>query len=344
MTSINAIRFDDHSGALVCDEQRHWNPERMKVFAADKIRPVVPAEVTAAHRLAAAYGNTGTSTIGEELRLKIAGAVKRRYREAVDRAGGPPERFLSMEEMGALVFAEQAALKTRHVDEQMRGRYGFATADLVAGRYEKDGSMVEIGSSEIAQAAELLATWKDRKGDARPVFGNGGLLAGYAPEDGFRIFLYSMAEGYWSPVEAAFLALGSGLDAANLVFSGFASRRAPEGGGGVDPVEGVMTAVSAVNAAARNNLGVGGYFNILLVDGRAEDPARILREIHDHRSKLASEIVKAQEEAWIPKKAGRDLIRALLFEDAPFEAVLADFHGAARSPDRLRRQLRGWTV
>ncbi len=342
MTSINALRFDGDSGVLVCDEQRHWNPERMKIFAVDKIRPVVPEDLSARYGLAACYGNTGTSTIGEELRATIRRRVAGRYESEVERQGDPPETFLSMEEMARLVFEVQAALKRTHVDEQMRGRYGFSTADLCRGWYLRGEEKVEIGSPDIGEGAELLATWKDRKGDARPVFGNSGILGGYAPEDGFRLFRFSMAEGYWTPVEAAFIALGSGLDAANMVFAAYASTQVPEGSGRIDPVEGCMVALSAVNAAARNNLGVGGYFNITLIDGRARRPARLLREINDHRSRLCSEVVRAQEADLVSRKAAESLIEGILFKEETFEEGLERFHGTARSPRRLRAFLRGW--
>jgi len=342
MTSINAIRFDGNSGALLCDEQRHWNPERMKAFVVDKIRPAVPPALTERYGLAASYGNTGTSTIGEELRFRIAARVESAFREEVERAGEPPERFLSMEDLARLVFEEQSALKERHIDQQLEGRFGFRTRDLCRGYYTRDGEKIEIANTEVSEAAETLVMWKDRKGEARPVFGNSGILAGYSREDGFRIFHFSMAEGFWSPVDAVFLALGSGLDAANMVLSPFASESIPEGSGSVDRVEGILNLISAVHAASRNNLGVGGYFNIILIDGKKKGASRIFREVHDHRSKLAQEIVWALEEGFLTPPAARRLIDGLLFGKLGFERGLKEFYGASRNEAKLRRFLRGY--
>jgi hypothetical protein len=341
MTSINGIRFDEWSGAMVCDEQRHWNPDRMKMFAADKIRPIVPSEVTARYGFAAAYGNTGTSTIGEELRAILRTRVAREYKEAVERLGEPPAEFLSMEELAGIVFEEVRLLKERHVDEQLEGRYGFKTRDLCRQSYLKDGAKVEINAKEVLDAAENLATFKEKKGDSRAVFGNNGIVGGYSPKDGFRLFQFSMNEGTWNPVEAVFVAHGSGSDSANLRFAEYAAHRIPELSDRVDPVEGVMAAISAVNTAAGNNLGVGGYFNILLFDGRAPK-AKVLREIQDHRSRLACEIVQAQDQEWIPEKAARAMIEGLLFGEKPFESVLREFHAAGKSRAALSRLLRGY--
>jgi hypothetical protein len=341
MTSINGIRFDEWSGAMVCDEQRHWNPDRMKMFAADKIRPVVPPEVTARYGFAAAYGNTGTSTIGEELRVVIRSRVAREYREAVERLGEPPAEFLSMEDLAGIVFEEQRLLKERHIDQQLENRYGFRTRDLCRQSYSKDGAKVEINAKEVLDAAENLATFKEKKGDSRAVFGNNGIVGGYSPKDGFRLFQFSMNEGTWNAVEAVFVAHGSGSDSANFRFAEFAAHRIPELSDGIDPVEGVTAAISAVNSAAGNNLGVGGYFNILLFDGRREK-AKVLREIQDHRSRLACEIVRAQDEGWVAEKAARALIEGLLFAEEPFEEVLRRFHAAGTSRTALSRLLRGY--
>jgi hypothetical protein len=71
MTSINALRFNEHEGAMTCDEQRGWNDENLRIQVADKIRAVVPDRMVEELGVVAAYGNTGTSSIGDELRLTI---------------------------------------------------------------------------------------------------------------------------------------------------------------------------------------------------------------------------------------------------------------------------------
>jgi hypothetical protein len=247
-----------------------------------------------------------------------------------------------MEDVARLVFTEQTGLKHRHIDQQLEGRWGFTTADLCRSRYVRDGETVEIGTKEVAEAADVLTTWKERKGDARAVFGNSGIVAGYAPADGFRIFHFSMADGFWTPADALFLALGSGLDTANLVFSDFASGHVPEGSGGIDRVEGTLTILSAVTHAAKSNLGVGGYFNITLIDGREKKPDRIFREVNDHRSKLASEIVQAMDEGFLSRGSAGELVEGLLFDGASFETTLKAFHGSGKGAKKMRRFLRGY--
>ena len=71
MTSINALRFDEYSGILICDEQRSWNDDKIKIFSSDKIKPVTPERVLKEQGIAVCYGNTGTSSVGDELKFTI---------------------------------------------------------------------------------------------------------------------------------------------------------------------------------------------------------------------------------------------------------------------------------
>jgi len=46
MTVVNAIRFNEHSGAMVCDEQVSWGNMERKGDVGDKIQPVIPEPAT----------------------------------------------------------------------------------------------------------------------------------------------------------------------------------------------------------------------------------------------------------------------------------------------------------
>jgi hypothetical protein len=338
VTSINAIRFDFHSGAMVCDEQRHWNPDRLKIYAADKIRPVVSSEIIRCCRTAAAYGNTGTSGIGDELRFAIHRDVVRRF-ERARQEGEPLERVLSIEAIARLAFETILAMKHRHTDDHLLMRYGFDTADFLQGR--RNG--LELSESRILERAHLEIAWEPGRSGPHPVFGNGGILAGYDPGRGFQIYVYSLREPAMEPVHAGFVARGSGSDTANLelgrYFSRLSARRIEQG---LDRVEALLALLTAVYRASQLNLGVGGYFNILLFDGRAEDPRGMLRQINDHRSRLCTEAVAALDAGLLPEDPVREIIDGLLFQDRSLdwaEELLWSATGDARA---LHRFLRGY--
>jgi len=343
MTSINVIRFSEHAGAMVCDEQRHWNEERMKSLTTEKIRSVVEDSITQKLGLVAAYGNTGTSTIGEEFRNAIRHNVSKRYAEAVDEAGDQPGTFLSMFDLAKLVFRTQTEIKHRHIDEQLQGRYGFTTRDFCRGFYFKDEEKVPIKSKDVVKKVEEMITWKGRGKDTRAVFGNSGLLAGYSPEDGFQIFHFSLAHHFWRPISAPFLALGSGSDAADIAFLNWARDLSlQQRRGGIDPVEGTMAAVTAVNEARKNNLGVDGYFKIVLIDGSR--PKDRYREISDHRSKLLMETAQGAQAGIITRRHALEIFEGMCFGGLAFEGALKLLWKNVTRPARLDRFRRGYRV
>lgn len=72
----------------------------------------------------------------------------------------------------------------------------------------------------------------------------------------------------------------------------------------------------ATNGAAKYNMGVGGYFNIVLFDGKEDDPDKRFVEIFDSRSKLASEIVLAFYHDFISYDVSYELIDELIFKNS----------------------------
>ncbi len=344
MTSINAVRFNGTSGALICDEQRHWNDERLKSLTAEKIRAVVEPRITEAHRLAAAYGNTGTSTIGEEIRHSIGRRVSERYCRAVDAGAKTPEGFMSMFDLAELAFDVVTEVKHRHVDEQLKGRFGFDTLDFAAGKYSSGGAAVEIAQKDVVDAADDMVSWSKKGKDTKAVFGNAGILAGYSPADGFQMFQFSMSQGFWRPCASFFIALGSGSDSADFSFMNWArALDVDERRGALEPAEAMLAAVTAVNEARTNNLGVDGYFKIILIDGSAAGSGGVYREICDHRSRLLSEAAAAHKAGLLSPKATWEVFEGVLFGGMSLDAALSRLWKDTPARGKLDRFLRGYS-
>lgn len=342
MTSINALRFNRDQGLMICDETRSWNDEDMMINAADKIRPVIPEEVTDAIGLVGAYGNTGTSTIGDELRIGIRRRVAERFREHLKIHRKAPR--YTCEEIAALVWEVMVGMKEAHTSQYLHGKFGFRQDDYVRGFYMKDGKKIEIKDKATVERAHEAVTWEKKSDAVKPVFANGGIFAGWDPAQGFRIFQYSLSEKYYEPVDACFVAGGSGSDTTNRTLATFAATRDyAERTGDIDPALGTLTFLAALGEACRTNIGVGGYCNILFFDGKKK-PRERLREVNDHRAKLASEIANAWRVNLIDPSAGRELIDALLFQGEPIAKVHARFFRSTGNPALLDRYLRGYRV
>ena len=343
MTSINAIRFDEYSGMTVCDEERGWNEEGMKIHCSEKIKPIIDPIVQKESGLVAAYGNTGTSSIGDELKFNIRKRITEKYRAKKEELKKIPRPFMTIEEIAHLTYDTIVDMKRKHIDEQLLGRYNFTANDFIQGFYVKDGQRYDISQKEIIDDVEECLTWGKRGADVRSVFLNAGVIAGFEPSAGFRIFHVSMIDYTCEPVQAFFLAEGSGLDQCNLVLGEYASGKTlPERQGAIDRAEAAHAIISAVNQASMHNLGVSGYLSIILFDGRAESHAERMTEINDDRGKLASEIVWAHRWEQLSFDNSCRLLDRLLFEGGAFKEVHELLMKKARSPKKLRRLLRGY--
>jgi len=344
MTSINAVRFDEYSGILICDEQRSWNDDKIKIFSSDKIKPVTPERVQKEQGIAVCYGNTGTSSVGDELKFTIQKRIAQEYDKLIEKLDEVPEHFMTVEQLAQIAFETQIQMKREHIDETFMGRYGINTNDFIAGYYQKGSEKIEIKDKDIINTVHDNLQWKDRKGEMTPVFLNAGIFAGYEPREGFRIFSLSLIDFSCEPVQEIFLADGSGRDQCTIVFSEYASSKIlPERRGNIDRVEGLITAIKGVNKASWHNIGVGGYYNIIYIDGRRPNLERLV-EISDHRSKLAAEIVLSMTSHLISYSDTAALVEELIYGGGSFEEVHEKFMKKVKDQKKVKKLLRGYRV
>src|SRR4030043_993717 len=99
MTSINAMKFDDHSGVLICDEQRLWNQEQMSINSCDKIRSIIRSDIQKELGLVACYGNTGTSSIGDQFCETMKKRIAEDFDKEFKKSRKKPASFKTIEDM-----------------------------------------------------------------------------------------------------------------------------------------------------------------------------------------------------------------------------------------------------
>lgn len=343
MTSINAIRFNRNSGAMVFDEKRGWNEQGMVIQSAQKIKPIVDEHITLHTGLVAGYGNTGSSSIGDELRLTIRQRIRQNWQREVDKTGQKPPHFMTVEDVARLTYNIICEMKHKHTNELLQGRYGFTTADFIQGSYKTTkGDTIEIKERKILEDAEKAITWKGENEIASPVFGNAGLIAGYDEKEGFQIFHFSLMEQYCLPVQEAFVVDGSGRDQCQLVLSDFITEKnIRQRRGEIEPKEGLYAIIKAIVISSRINLGVGGYSNIILIDG-SKKHAEKMKLIVDDRARLASEIVKASLGKFITEEKARELLAQLCFENTPWGTINKELFQKSQTPEKLKKYLRGY--
>ncbi|MFC1852158.1 hypothetical protein ACFL27_18340 [candidate division CSSED10-310 bacterium] len=342
MTSINALRLNQHSGLLVCDEARFWNNEWVVILTPDKIRPLVAPDITRETGVILYIGSTGTSSYGDEIMESIRQHVSKTYHEAREKGEPIPEEILTVEGIVRNAFTVVKDLHHTHIDDFLRGCYGFVGQDLVQGYKLKAGRKYELAEDKIIKKAVKHMTFADYPPELSGLLNNAQVFAGYDPTDGFRIFIMEERNTVLEEVSDIFLAEGSGTITCDLVLSGFASSRSVVSRRkGINRVEALISMLEGVEEAHQLAAGVCGYPKIIYIDGQQTDLNRKIIEISDCRSRLATEITMASAHGFITPDAAYTLIDGLIFHEVPFQTIDQQFM-ALDQQKQLFRFLRGY--
>lgn len=322
MTIINAMRFDRYSGAMVCDEERTLIDLNRKLASVDKIQSVVPEEIEKDQGIVAAIGNTGTCSVGEQIHKKTFFSLKEEYKKEIERLGKKPTQFKTIEDIAYIAYDIMIEIKHRHINEMLLSKFGFNTSDFIRTYYNHNGTRIDIKDSKVISEAMKYITAQSRTPEIDKIFVNMSILCGYDEKFGFQIFHLSMFQQTCEPINAIFNSDGSGRDVSNIVFLEFANKKSYlERQTSVDRVEGLITLIHATNLSSKINIGVGGYFNIVYIDGRRPPCNGRIEHICNERAKLASEIVYAYTSELISKENTYNLIDSLIFKKDPFDEV-----------------------
>lgn len=343
MTSINALRFDKYSGICIGDETITTVAE-MGVNLGEKVSPFIPEPIVKAYGTVAVIGTTGTCSIGDAVGEELENRLLALYEKEIEKTGKRPEKFLGIEEIARLCFDVVIETKHKRVSEKIKGTYNFTIEEFIAGKYERDGKTYEIKNKDTIREIVDQMVWRNGIDSVGYVFLNAGLVAGYDDEDGFQIFHYDHRDGYWHRVQNCYMAEGSGRHSVDPALYGFAEKwLIEERRGSIDPVEGSIALIHGINKASDHEIGVGGYYNIIMIDGRRKKTER-LREINDDRSLLANHVVRGLDHRFITYRDACNLIKDLLFDEVPFEEVYEKLWSVAKEKDQFSRLLRGYKV
>jgi hypothetical protein len=345
MTSINVLKLNFYSGILLCDESRYWNPEWMVFYTPEKIQSMLREDIMKEQDLLLFFGQTGTSSIGDEFIDSIAKEISKAYDKRKKELGEIPAAFMSIEELAHFAFDVIVDIKQTHIDDFLKGKYGFTTKEFSRKEYEVNGTLIPIEDEEIIKSAFKYIMFDDAPKEVTGIFGNSQLLAGYDPVGGFRIFYMTERTPICEEVQEAFLALGSGRDTCDLEYATFASSRpVRDRRGNIDPGTGLVAMLRGLALACKQAAGVGGYPKIIYVDAKQKSPEKRVKVVFDKRSKLAMEMILAAEADLIAKKDVHELVEQLIFHDVPFGEINEKMLSSCKNAKNLFSFLRGYPV
>ncbi len=346
MTSINALRLDFHSGLMLCDEARYWNPEWMIFYTPEKIRRVTNAKIIADTVMF--MGQTGTSSIGDEWIMEIERAVTGLYRKMVDQNKVCRDNPLGLNEVVKTAFDTIIRIKQMHIDDFLVGKFGFKATDLIRGySLTKDNQKEAISNQDQIKAALDYMTFAKNPDEVKGIFGNSQVLAGYNRKDGFRMYYMTERWPVCEEVHEIFIAQGSGRDTCDLNYARFADRcRLAERRGEqlIPRQKGLYALLKGLHQALNQTAGIGGYPKIIYVNGHEKDSSEWVSEISDCRSKLALEITGASVDGFIRQEDAELLIEDLVFQGVDIFEMNEQFMKLAADRKRLEKYLRRYSV
>ncbi|MCD4783093.1 MAG: hypothetical protein K8T10_04590 [Candidatus Eremiobacteraeota bacterium] len=344
MTSINALRFDKYSGICIGDESISTVAE-IKINVGEKVSPFIPGEIVENYGIVGALGSTGTCSIGDTIQEKIENKLRGIFHKEIEKTGKKPDSFMNLEEIMALCFDVVIEIKNSRISEKIKGTYNFTVPEFIEGKYKRNDETYEIKDKDVIRKITEQVTWKNKDEEVGFIYLNAGLVAGYDNELGFQIYHFDLRDGYWHRVQNCYMAEGSGRHSVDPAVYGYAEKwLLEERRGNIDPVEGSIALIHGVNYASDHEIGVGGYYNIILIDGREKDYKKRLREINDDRSLLANHIVRALDSNFLTYKQTHNLIKKLLFEGVSFEEIYDELWSTVKEPEQFSRILRGYKI
>ncbi|MBV6479545.1 MAG: hypothetical protein HGGPFJEG_02329 [Ignavibacteria bacterium] len=345
MTVVNALIFDKHSGAMCCDEQTSIGEVR-KMLSSDKIQKIVPSVVRKNCRLEAVYGGSGTTAIGDEIRRRIKSRIRNIYESGLGKNDNSSCQ-LSIDEIFKIAYDEMMNVKHKHINDIVNGYFNFDTSDYVRGYYnDNEKQKIEIKQKEIKEKVFNLMNWNNAS-EVDSIFLNSAIIGGFDESGVFKICKLSMkTEMLLQMPYSIFETIGSGSDSAQIIFSDYiGSKTLDERRNHIDKIEGMIQLLRATNAAAKYNMGVGGYFNIVLFDSKHDNPDKRFAEILNSNSKLASEVVFAYYNDFINYENTYSIINELVFKkEKSFDELNRMFFNMSSDKIKMQRFLRGYKV
>lgn len=340
MALINLIRIDDVSGVLVADEE-FWRRGTRRTLALDNLHPLLPGDYSESTGLEAVIGLEGDPSITYEAVLKIKNVLK----EAIQDPSkvGKDEPIKTLKEIAEIAVREIDLLIRKRIDDQLLFAYGFTTDDLNRGNFDSCGKKVDIKLEQIRTDAFNWTKYNPAAAKTKQLFEMHALIAGLDARNGFHWYEWSGVPGNIFFGTGNFESIGKGSDAASLAFIDiFRKRELKKRRQGLSAEEALFAMMEAQEAALRFNHEVGGYPSFVILNGHGKTHAERFREYSGHGAKLAQEIVIGWIHGYLRKTDALRLVKALVLENADFDAIETECMKVSRDANAFEHFLRGY--
>ncbi len=343
MAVVNALRFDEYSGAIISDEES-WRLRHRRTIFCDNIHCLVSPEISDALHIEAVYGGVGTPSIHYEAVTKTQEQIQNIFKQRKDPKTKTP-LYQNTGDISRITMTNLQNTIRRRADDRLKFLYGFNSDDLNRGYFKTDGEKIDIKQSNVKKNALAISTLKDKSPTAQAEIDNHGCLIGYDKKHGFTAYCLKGEISVSSFVSGGFESLGTGKYGGGRSFAKFLNKKfISERTKGFDRITGMIELIYATIQGALYFSQVGGYFAIAYINGRGKTHKERYQEIFHHRAKLATEIVHAYKAGYLPRNVTYKLINDLVYEAAPENKIEEKFLRAAKNRKTLNYFLRNYKM
>jgi len=331
---VNMLRFNDHSGAMICDEETTYF-ERRRTHFDKNIRNLLTPEISDKLGIEAYYGGAGYPPFHYSVIRKAVSSIRK---WAEDRTDG------TFREVAGITLDCMRDEIRRRVNDKLRLYFGFDMDELNQGFYMKGDRKIEIKQECVRKKAREISDYTDKSEPVKNIFSNDAAVVGYDSIDGFQAYNLRGTATVLSFL-TGFETIGPGKYGAIIAFAKSFNRKfIVERRAGYDRVDGMILLLTSAVEARRFFIDVGGYFNIVYINGKGSCHKERVLELASHRTKLAEEVVFANIRGMLDRKDTENLIRQLIFEDIPIDEAEEKLFDGADDPDILEYILRGYKI
>jgi len=341
MAIVNAIKFDHYSGAMISDEE-YWFLRRRRSYFSDCIHPLLCDEISDKYNLEAVYGGTGYP----QFHFEVVDKARKRLKglKPGDVAKGTKNvPFDSVENIGKITLEIIHQVAQNYVNNHLKFVYGFTIDDFNRGYFTDNEQKYEIKQDVVKDNVKKIINGSAKDPLKTKVFDNRGILMGYDQEFGFMLFYYDIEKLVMAFTSGGYEAIGSGKYASGMTFADLTRKKLlKERRVGFGKVEGLIELIMSAVASEKYYHEVGGYFPIVILDGKGKKHSDRLIELNDDRAKLSAEIVFSYRERQINRGDVNYLIDNLIFQNMPLDDAEEEMFKRSKNSKELEYRLRGY--
>lgn len=343
MGLVNSLKFNYKSGAIITDEE-FFIGGRRRVHTTDNLQSLITEEMSNELNLEAVFGGAGNLSVVNDIITKIKSRLQQQYNE-YKRTGNENLIFKNVEDISRTAMKVFQEISHDKVNKKLFGLLGFTIDDFNRGYFEREGVKYEIKDDKmITKAMDIIMMKSSGMKDIQEVE---AIIIGTDEESGFNAYDFYGGMTHLYISTSLYNSVGAGSTTTSLAFANMInSLELDQRRNGVDKVFGIVELIKITNQAAIKNSEIGGYYDIIYIDGNGKNHGERFFDINGEKTQLLKEIVGAFDNNLIQKDVCFELVERIVFSGIAFdfnEAEAAMFNNSS-DKEKLNLFLRGYKV